>query len=315
MSNATPIWWTGPICGIGNRLIAMAAVKACSDGREVVFPWSNDPSCPGEYADIFEPMPEFRLADAPPAGSIEIATGWEPFEIFEQFRDTLRLQMSSAEFGVAFVRSLRGLKFREMLVMQSNDWRDAQECDALLGVHIRRTDRAAQHRQQFRDFLTGKFGLNRELPAHWSALYGLAPESIVARLEDKVLARAAVKYLRNGGSGKYRVFSDSLDQVQGFETAIASLGEAVHHDERKKPPSPAAPDSALRRTTISAAALDLLSLARCDAIAQNNRASTFSLVAAMLGSKPIITAKTRYPFWLRIETETGRAPNDELLSN
>ncbi|MHA7870879.1 MAG: hypothetical protein ACX939_00875 [Hyphococcus sp.] len=56
--------------------------------------------------------------------------------------------------------------------------------------------------------------------------------------------------------------------------------------------------------------LEMLCLASCDAIAQNNRASTFSLVASIIGATPIVTPRPRYPFWTTIEETTGMSPND-----
>ena len=172
----TSYWWSGPICGLGNRLIAVAAVKACVRNHKIYFPWSIDPSCPGAYEDIFKPTPNLTPRSAPSGDCQVIDThGWEPLEIYGQFNKTLNLGLSLPEFCTNFVYELRHLAFRDELVDCVSKWRQSIDEASLLGVHIRRTDRTVLHRDQFRAFAMGRQGLNRELPLYLSAMYGLLP--------------------------------------------------------------------------------------------------------------------------------------------
>ncbi len=291
--------------------MAFAAVRACADGRAVQFPWSNDPSCPGEYEDIFEPVPGFERAVAPVPGSIYVETGWEPFGVYDQFNRVLALNLPQAEFSRRLVLELRRLPFRPALVQAAADWRQAQGGQPLVGVHIRRTDRIDLHRKQFNDFLTGKAGINRELPVYLTAMYGLCPPGFIRSYENAMLSLALRRYKSAFPDFSYAVFTDDRDEAGGFHKAADNYGAGGARRLKQSPQTEyMAKTDRLRRTTIADAVVDLLCLSQCDAIAQGNRASTFSLVASILGSRPVITAKTMYPFWRQIENDTEMTPND-----
>ncbi len=308
MTVQSPIWWAGPICGLGNRMMALAAVRACAGDTPVRFIWSNDDSCPGEYEDVFIATDAFAPAEAAPDDVRVIQTGWEPYEIFEVFRKELGLDVSRATFSARLVAALDGLAFHDAHLGASKDWRAAQGEAPLVGIHVRRTDRTAQHRRQFRDFLMRKSGLNRELPLLLTALYGLAPTSLLRVYENAHLTSAYRGYCKNLSDCSFAVFADDEIEAQNVETAIAR--NAPKALRRKGPDSePLQHLQRLRRTSLSSAMIDLLCLSKCDAIAQSNRASTFSLVAAMIGRTPILTATSRYPFWLKLEEDLGAAPN------
>ncbi len=307
MAAQTPIWWAGPICGLGNRIMALAAVRACADGRPVRFSWSNDESCPGDYDDVFIASDMFAPAVVPAQAKV-IQTGWEPYEIFDTFRGELGLDFSRAEFSARIVAALDELAFHEAHLHAARAWRTAQGEAPLVGVHVRRTDRTAQHRQQFRDFLMRKSGLNRELPVLLTALYGLAPGPVLRAYENAHITSALRRFCDGKSQCAFSVFADDEFEARNVEAAVAR--SAPNARRQKGPDSEQSHHlQRLRRTSLSGAMMDLLCLSRCDAIAQSNRASTFSLVAAIIGRKPILTASPRYPFWRKMEDDLGAAPN------
>ncbi len=314
---STSYWWSGPICGLGNRIIAIAAVKACVNHHAIYFPWSIDPSCPGAYEDIFKPTPNLTPRIYQPAECRVIDThGWEPLDIYEQFNETLNLGLSLSEFCANFVYELRHLHFQDELVSTATKWRQSIGEASLLGVHIRRTDRTLHHRDQFRAFARGQQGLNRELPLYLSAMYGLLPPPFMRFYEDKALCHSLRQYKNTTQNFGYAAFSDDSQAVAGFEKAVASMGVDNERYRKKSPGINEIPEwneNYLRKTTIQESVIDLLCLSECDAIAQNNRASTFSVIASIIGAKPIITATPRYPFWRVIEQSTLMAPNNPLL--
>lgn len=304
-----PIWWAGPICGLGNRMMALAAARASADGRPIRFTWSNDESCPGAFSDIFAPSPIFAPAESAPPGATVIHTGWEPYGIFETFKGALGLDISRAEFSRRLLAALDTSPFLEAHVRAARAWRAAEDAAApLIGVHVRRTDRTEQHRRQFRDFLLRRSGLVREIPVWLSAFYGLAPDAWICRYENAMLTSAMRRFGEGKSSYAYAVFADDETEARNVEEAAAR--RAPKALKRKGPDREPLPQlQRLRRTSLSSAMTDLLCLAQCDAIAQSNRASTFSLVAAIIGRKPILTPKTLYPFWLTMEEDLGAAPN------
>jgi len=314
---STSYWWSGPICGLGNRIIAIAAVKACVNNHDIYFPWSIDPSCPGAYEDIFKPTPNLIPRSYQPAECCVIDThGWEPLEIYEQFNETLNIELSLPEFCTNFVYELRHLHFHDELVSAAKDWRQKIGGNALLGVHIRRTDRTLHHRNQFRAFAMGQQGLNRELPLYLSAMYGFLPAPFMRIYEDKALCHSLRRYKNITQQFGYAVFSDDNQAAVGFEKAVASMGVDTEQYRKKSPGADEAfewNNNHLRKTTIQESVLDLLCLSECNAIAQNNRASTFSVIASIIGAKPIITAQPRYPFWRVIKQSTSMQPNDPKL--
>lgn len=318
MNETEPYWWTGPICGLGNRLIALAAVRACINEQVLYFPWSEDPSCPGAYEDILEPMDNLQPRHARARGWPVLQThGWEPLQIYAELKEALALDLSLADFCKKLVLELRGLPFKEALSARALEWRNSKGDAPLVGVHIRRTDRSALHRDQFRAFLMRKQGLNRELPIYLSALYGIFPSDFMSFYENVALVCALFSYKGEHEDFRYAVFSDSEQEISGFEKTAARAGIK---NELRLTQSPAQESGVsmkaqvLRQTTIQDAVIDLLCLSQCDAIAQSNRASTFSLVASIIGAKPIITPKTRYPFWLSVEENTALSPSDPTFS-
>lgn len=307
MTAENPIWWTGPICGLGNRMMAIAAVRACAGERPVRFQWSNDASCPGAFEDVFTVSDGFAPSTAAPP-SEAIATGWEPYEIFETFKSALGLSMSRAAFSARLLHALDTLPIRNVHVDVARAWREAQGAAPLIGVHVRRTDRTEQHRRQFQDFLMRKSGLNRELPVLLSAFYGLAPAASLCAYENAMLSSAVRRFGAAQDNHAYVIFADDKNEALNVEQALTrSVPNAAKREGPQSDPPPQM--ERLRATSLSAAMIDLLCLAQCDAIAQGNRASTFSLAAAIIGRKPILTAKTRYPFWRMLEEDLGVAPN------
>lgn len=232
---------------------------------------------------------------------------WEPFSIYEAFNERLALGLSSAEFSHRFIHTLRTLPFKDEFFQHAKTWRDSIEADRLTGVHLRRTDRAELHRKQFRAFLLRKQGLNRELPLYLSAMYGLLPEALVHQYENLIIGML----LRKHQIHSYALFSDSAASVAAFDRVVQKLGLKKANTSNRADNSA---EFVLRETSLRGAFLELLCLAQCNTIAQNNRASTFSLVAAIIGAKPILTPQTHYPFWQTIETQTGFMPNSPDFS-
>lgn len=310
MKSSPPLWWSGPICGLGNRLFAIAAARACAGARVIHFPWSNDPSCPGDYADVFKDSANFAVQAPPPPDAVAVETGWEPLGIYERFGKALKSELTLGQFCANLVTEMRRLPFRDDLIAAAREWRRGAGERPLAGVHIRRTDRTEHHRQQFRAFLRREQGLNRELPIYLNAVYGLFPDAFIRAYENMTLAGALRRYRSASGAASYTVFTDDLNEVLEFQKAAAFVG--VGRDRCiSGTPALQSPQTGhgIRNTALAEAALDLLRLAQCDAIAQSNRASTFSLAASIIGARPILTAKTRYPFWLAIEESTSSPPN------
>ena len=315
---SVPYWWSGPIGGLGNRLIAIAAVKACIDKQVICFPWLNDPSCPGEYEDILDPLPNLMVRKGPSSDAVPLHTQiWEPLNIYSYLNEVFDLKLSQSDFCKRLVFELRHLPFKLELTEQARQWRNGKGDVPMLGVHIRRTDRAAQHRNEFREFVLRKQGLSGELPLYLSALYGVFPSAFMQFYEDAVLCKSIGSFKKLYSNFNYSIFSDDHQQVLGLEKTAAFFGitrqkhltRTYFTDSTK-----GLNGKDLRQTDIKGALVDLLCLSQCDAILQNNRASTFSLVASIIGATPIVTAKTHYPFWLAIEEATSLSPSHPDLS-
>ncbi len=311
-------WWSGPIGGLGNRLIAIAAVKACTVDREVSFPWLNDPSCPGEYHDILDPIPNLNVGSRPSSHAVQLKThNWEPLTIYRQLKKELRLSLSQSEFCLRFVDVLRHLPFKQGLKQKASQWRQAQSFEPIVGVHIRRTDRMAQHRKEFRRAIFRRQGISGELPLLLSAGYGIFPPGIISLYEDSVIGSQLKKIQRKNKKFAFSIFADNYRYVDGLKKrarwygvqSAAYLAPALTATETFS-----AKAHQYRQTGLVDAVVDLLCLASCDAIIQNNRASTFSLAASIIGMTPIISAKTRYPFWHAIEGASEKALFGEGLS-
>ncbi len=311
-------WWSGPVCGLGNRLIAFAAVKACAGEYIIRFPWSDDPSCPGRFEEVFETRSNFAPAPAPLDDDVILNThGWEPLTIYGQLNEALQLNLTLEEFCRKFVSELRSLEIRDDLKSAVRGWRSGCK-GGLLGVHLRRTDRTALHRDQFRAFLLRRQGLNRELPFYLSAMYGLLPSRFVSEYENRVLLSSMRKYKSAKPDARYAVLSDDEAERSTFQIAVPRPDQTdwcFSGDDVLLVNKLDANKSGLRRSGVAHAMSDLLKLSTCDAIAQSNRASTFSIVAAIMGATPILTPAPRYPFWQAIEESTGLAPNNPRLSD
>lgn len=263
---------------------------------------------------MFLPDPFIIPSSGPAVNARELHThGWEPLTIYAQLNESLNLNMPLETFCRRFVAELRRLRFREDIVSAVQSWRRAGD-EPLLGVHIRRTDRSRHHREQFRNFLMRKQGLNRELPLYLNVMYGLFPAALVRHYENGRLI-SALRRFNEHGAPRYAVFSDDDREAAIFEKAARRRG--VRHPAQAAVSTSAAHHAAasypLRKSTVKEALIDLLRLASCDAIAQSNRASTFSIAAAVIGAKPIVTEEPRYPFWRAIKQATGHAPNDPAL--
>ncbi|WP_411817498.1 hypothetical protein [Hyphococcus sp. DH-69] len=232
---------------------------------------------------------------------------WEPFRIFNSLDAHFSLGMTEREFAFRFIQSLRSLPVRTVLNEKATAWRNNIQARKLVGVHLRRTDRAAHHRQQFRAFLMRKQGLNRELPLYLNIMYGVLPQGMVHFVENTHIMNMIKKY----GADKYAVFSDSMDGEASFSKMmrVGKIKKVVPVQDNDNQ----IVESNLRKTNIEDAMIELLCLSKCDAIAQSNRASTFSLVAAMIGGKPILTPETRYPFYHSVKAEMGMPPNSAVL--
>ncbi len=304
-------WWSGPIGGLGNRLIAIAALKACVEERTIYFPWLNDPSCPGDFHEILDPIPNLHVGSSSSNHGVCLKThNWEPLSIYRQLRNELDLSLSEPEFCIRFVDTLRHLPFKSELKQRASQWRQSHKNEPMIGVHIRRTDRLAQHREEFRRAIIRRQGISRELPLVMSAVYGIFPPAFVSFYENVVIGAQLKKVFSQNINFGFSIFSDRRQHIEGVKKVTDRCGVATKNHLKPGPlnlKNFAEADQEHRQTSLVEAAIDLLGLASCDAIIQNNRASTFSLVASLIGMKPILSAKTNYPFWQAIENANEKA--------
>lgn len=312
-------WWSGPIGGLGNRLIAIAAVKACIGNRRVFFPWLNDSSCPGDFHEILDPIPNLRVGSISPKNGIPLNThNWEPLSIYSQLNKELDLSLSKSEFCLGFVHALRHLPINSDLKDQATQWRQSRGCEPMIGVHIRRTDRMAQHRDEFRKAIFRNQGISRELPIGLGAAYGIFPPGVISFYENTIIGAQLKKFKSQNKNFGFSIFVDNPQYIEGVKKMArwSGISNTTHLE-----PGPislertADADQGNRQTSLTNAVVDLLCLASCDAIIQSNRASTFSLVASIIGRTPIVSAKTGYPFWHAIETASAKALYGEGLSS
>lgn len=311
------IWWSGPAYGLGNRLLAVASALACTRDEIIHFPWLINPPCPGRYQDVLAPHARLVCTDSRQEDWPAVDTSpWDPSLIYPAFCQARTTTLPPDAFWTGFVHAVRSLPFHDHLIAAATGWRVAQASPYLVGVHIRRTDRINHVKLGLVRFERSWHSKDNELPPLQTALYTRATPETVARVENTAIwAMIALRRIFRKGL-KVAVFADDTVQRDAFIAAGRRFG--FRPSDFADPPANAAARSRprvgkRRETGLSDAALEILCLSKCDAIVQNNRASSFSLVAAIVGAKPILSGTTRYTFWHDCVAATGRAPNDPNL--
>ena len=312
-------WWAGPRGGLGNRLLAIAAVRACAIDTEVKFMWNEDNGCPGKYEDVLEPIPFFTLLTEPPRQSNALThLSWNPLEIFDELSGLFGLSMGMNEFSTRFIAALKTSPFKPQLVSAAKDWRACFGSHKVIGIHIRRTDRIKHHQAALRSKQGGNSVLyvKKQLPFFQSLLYRFGSDRLIGDLENiELYRRIAPKIL--SPDWRLATFSDDEREKKRFTKGWqwSQPNKVTVFGLSKTSEITTNATSTRRKTSLRDAAIELLCLSRCDAIAQNNSASTFSLVASIIGSKPILTTKTHHDFWRRIEDVSKTSPNDKIWNS
>ncbi len=296
--------WTGPIYGLGNRLLAMAAAAAVGSmvDRPVAFGWRNDDECPCDPEELFESSERMRIVANEPLADAELDTlEWDPLLILQRAQQILGKALPVRPFLEAFLHALRTLPIRSDILDQARAWSLAPERgDGNVALHVRRTDRIAHHRNVFErgapinEILT--FGVGKSL------FYLVSSPERIRSVENRWLLRQLRSAAGSSmGERTYTLYCDSRSELELLESWLLRRASDLGYY-----PSPATEAEAwttrqLRETSTRDALVELLAMSSASAIIQSNRTSTFSLVAALIGRAPIVSRRPAHRFWREIE--------------
>ena len=290
-------WWSGSPGGLGNRLVAMAAIIAAGDGHKFYFRWRENDACPGKYEHILDPIPSLTpVAERLPGLQVIRTSTWNPMQIYNQLNMHLGRHMPLDEFSRRFVVALRSMPFKQALIEEAQSWRQTATEGELIGIHLRRTDRFERHRKS----LTEQSQELEILPLYQRFLYAYAPGKMISGVENLIICRTIRKARSNRVPIQAAIFSDSAEELKmlvQFAKATGIPGSRFV----KTISAPRRPyDSNFRRrreTGLRASVVDFISLSTCERIIQNNNLSTFSIAAALYGSSSIISVEPSNSIW------------------
>lgn len=296
--------WTGPIYGLGNRLLALAAAAAVGSmvDRPIAFGWRNDDECPCDADELFAASDRLTVVASEPLEDAELDTlEWDPLLILQRAREVTTRALPVRPFLEAFLENLRTLPIQADIHERARRWSQAPERgETNVAIHIRRTDRIAHHRNLFargaplNELLT--FGVGKSL------LYLVSSPERIRDVEDREILRLLRRTIRRMTTrSTYTLYCDSRSELERLESWLLRRAAGLDYY-----PSPATTTEAwdtgnLRETSARDALVELLAMSSASSIVQSNRTSTFSLVAALIGRTPIVSRRPAHRFWREIE--------------
>jgi hypothetical protein len=310
-----PIQWSGPSGGLGNRMLALASASALAGllDTQIAFNWPETPDCPCRYTDLFQQIDGLRVEPMPGGHRNRVTTcGWNPVRIFKGFTAALGTRVEEADFYYAMIRALRALRYSDDVREKISDCTAIRRGHAHLALHIRRTDRYRFHRTVYRHKLYA-FSIVRNTGMGKSLQYLLLPESWVRHIENRYLGKLLEGFLTACPDATYTLYGDSGTEIEDLKQFIKTVGIM---DERHYPAfcsrlaAGRRRQFGIRQAHPRDALVDLLEMSTSDQIAQNNPASTFSLVAAMIGGVQIISKQPIHAFWRKMQAVLKKPPNE-----
>ena len=241
-----------------------------------------------------------------------VTSGWNPVRIFKGFSSTLDTKVEEADFYYKMIRALRAFRYSDDVREKMSECTAIRRGDTHLALHTRRTDRFRFHRTVYRHQLSA-FSIVRNTGMIKSLQYLLLPESWVRGIENHYLGKLLEGFLSAYPDATYTLYADSETEIEDLQQFINTAGmmDSRHYpafcrrsaDGRRGP-------FGMRDVHPRDALVDLLEMSTSDRIAQNNPASTFSLVAAMIGRVQIISKQPTHAFWRRMQAVLKKPPNE-----
>jgi hypothetical protein len=319
------IEWSGPTGGLGNRMLALASASALSGllGEEIGFTWDESDACPCRFGDLFSDIEGLREGRRAAGHTRRAKTcGWHPVRIRKGFEKALKVRTREDEYYYAMIRALRNFGYSDTIETDLAECRKNRGGKAILSVHLRRGDRYEHHRRVYRHHVYA-FNIIRNTGYRKSLQYLLLPETRNRKNEYEDIRRRVTAHLKAYPGGAYTLYGDSkadLNHLNGFlaQSGIPAASYAPGFCSRREEELREA--HGIRDTHPREALVELLEMATGHGIVQNNPASTFSLVAAIIGRVRINSRQPSHAFWLKIRKVLGAAPNeivteDETLSH
>lgn len=309
------IEWSGPTGGIGNRMLALSSVSALSRmlDTEIRFTWDDSPVCPCSFSDLFAQIEGAQegIKGAGCARRVETC-GWHPLRIRKAFETLLGVRIREDDFYYGMIRAMRGFRYDDAVnaqVAESGRNRGGKE---ILSVHLRRGDRYEHHHRVYRFHLYA-FSIIKNTGFKKSLQYLLLSENRLRKIENENIRRLVEMHLNAFANGSYSLYGDSKGEIgrlagflrtSGIPPVKYSPGFCCHKkNERLKA-------FGIRDTYPREALVELLEMSTSCGIVQNTPASTFSLVAAIIGRAAIKSQQPSHAFWVRIREVLGTAPNE-----
>lgn len=311
--------WSGAEGGLGNRMLGIASALALSKilNSEITFTWNNNRNCPAEYADLFKAMPGLHVNNNPKDKLIQVKTsGWDPINIFEGFKTQIDNDLDLENFLFEFIRSLKDLPFSDYVKQQFLNWKKNLIVKTNLAIHIRRTDRIEHHKYLYKKIFSKQFlYIIRSTGLIKSLQYTFFSPDYLKSIENNSMKKLLNQYLSDKPGITYSLYCDSFEDLIQTEKEFNNISYSlcyypsycsINRDEIWG-------QFGVRKTQIQDALIDLLCMSASTWIAQNNSASSFSLVASIIGGTPIVTRQPTHNFWKKIIKIFDKKPYDILI--
>lgn len=316
------IKWIGPKSGLGNRILALGSVLALSKILQstIVFPWRVQPDCPAKYNELFEEMPGIRIDNNLLKSSDSlIMTSWEPIGIFQNFKKSLKHQISLEEYCFYFIEALRSLRYSNLITDRFNSHYNQIQNNKNLAIHLRRTDRLTYNKNSLQGLLSTKrhkrkksFLSIKSTGLYKALQYSLLPINSIRAMENNYLAKICEKSLNKDCDLTYSIYADSHHELltlqQQIRSRIASAERLYIPSYCNSPESEVWGTFGTRNTSIQDALIELLCMSRSIGILQNISVSSFSICSSIIGSSPILTSQPKHLFWRVIQKILGKPP-------
>lgn len=316
------IQWSGANGGLGNRMLGLSSVLAISKllNTEIAFEWRIDDACPSDYFVLFKKMPGLLINEMPTNSSVSVqSNGWDPLRIYRAFQTQLNHPIKIEDYLYYLIKSIQQFEYHDLVLDKFSQWLTKRSGTYNLGIHIRRTDRIKHHQQLLKRFLRSPKSdqvIIQAIGIRKTLQYLILPSSSISKMENKYLAKLTKKYLDKENDCTYTLYCDSQNELKECNEEFKKLGISSHRyfpsycELFDSSTGDSGNELGKRETSVQDALVEMLGLSKSTWIAQNTSASSFSLVASIIGKVPIVTRQPTYPFWSTINTVLGKSPYD-----
>jgi hypothetical protein len=313
------IEWSGPTGGLGNRMLALASASALSGllNTKIAFTWTGSPVCLCRFSDLFSHIDGLREGPTTAGRGTRVNTcGWHPERIRKGFEKVLKVRIREDEYYYGMIRALRNVRYVPAVETHLSQFRKLRGGENTLSVHIRRGDRLDLHRRVYRHHIYA-FNIIRNTGYVKSLQYLLLPEAWIRKIENEDIRRLVEAHLRDFPGSSCTLHGDSRESIEdlaGFlgQSGIPAVGYPLpfcrRGDDRREM-------FGIRETHPRDALVELLKMSMSRGIVRDNPASTFSLVAAIVGRVRINSRQPTHAFWVKIRKVLGAAPNEIKSEN